>query len=87
MTQALIANTEVLERAVTPPDKTPWDSSKSAAYLGKSISHFQQTIPCRPDFPVSAKIAGGHPNWKASEVMEWVEAHWDRQARRRRSKK
>lgn len=77
---------KILLPSAVPLEKTPWGAKKCAAHLEISVSHFLQNIAPRPDFPKSRRIGDGHRKWKASEVTDWVMAHWDRPERNKAKK-
>jgi predicted DNA-binding transcriptional regulator AlpA len=60
-------------RAASVPFKGRWVSAATiGAMLECSPRKVLETYAPRPDFP-KANREGGHPRWKASEVLEWYE--------------
>lgn len=48
-----------------------WDVPDIARYTGKSVRWVQNTLR-RGDFPRGIRLAGGHPRWRAGDVIEWA---------------
>jgi len=47
------------------------DARGIAALLSSTPSNVLQRLACRPDFPKANRV--GHPRWKATEVLQWME--------------
>jgi len=60
--------------AASIPGKLRWlDTEGVGAMLGYSTAQVRDRLSQREDFPKPARIDGGHPRWKASEIDEWME--------------
>jgi hypothetical protein len=63
-----------------------WTAEHIAEYLNRNIAQTRQAILCLPDFPKPFRLPvvnstkRGHPLYKASEVIEWVEKYRERDA-------
>lgn len=93
-TQALNAFTRAIEsnnKPVTPLDKTYWLAEKCAGYLDIDVQTFRNQYASSPLFPcpIRLKTASGksHPRWNAQKVIDWVDAHAEEVARRRKPRK
>lgn len=66
-----------------PFDMQLWDISTIATYIHRSEASVRERLACRPDFPKARRLPsetgrrGGHPLYKAAEVIDWVEKHAD----------
>lgn len=68
-----------MRRLPVPLDVELWGIEDIAAYLKRSRSHVQQRYCPLPGFPRAIRLpGGGHPLYRASEVIEWAERHRDR---------
>jgi len=65
-------------KSASLPFKDRWlDASGVGALLGYSGRHVAERIACKPDFPRPVRLDGGHPRWKAAEVLAWAETKRD----------
>lgn len=67
-------------RPVVPLSVALWDIATVAAYLQRDPDSVRERIACLPDFPKpirlpSATKRGGHPLYKAAEVIQWAESY------------
>lgn len=96
-TKALQANTQAMQELIakldkpdTPLDNTLWGAAKCAGYFEVSVIHFKTRIAVVPNFPMSANLetinGKMNPKWKASEVVEWAMAHWDKKDIKRKAR-
>lgn len=61
-----------------PLEAQYWDAAAIASSLCVSADHFLRRIAPMPSFPKARRIpttgGRGHPRWKATEVLEWVDS-------------
>lgn len=72
--------------AASVPFGVRWlDAAAIGALIGYSGRHVAERIACKPSFPKPVRLDGGHPRWKVSEVLDWIEAQRDVVTGRRRT--
>ncbi len=69
---------ELLRRQDVPFDARLWTASDIGVYCDVSHRTVAERWAPRPDFPRAVRVAGGHPRWYASEVIEWVAGFQDK---------
>lgn len=56
-----------------------WDVATIAKYLKRSETQVRDRLICLPDFPKAFRLPSangrGHPLFRATEVISWVENH------------
>jgi predicted DNA-binding transcriptional regulator AlpA len=67
-----------LLRAREPNEHTLWTKEDIAEYLRVSPRTAAEIYAPQPTFPRAIRPGGGHPRWKALEVIEWAEKSRDK---------
>jgi predicted DNA-binding transcriptional regulator AlpA len=44
----------------------------------------RERLALKADFPKAARINGGHPRWKRSEILQWMEQQKEKTGGRKR---
>lgn len=65
-------------------DHRLWSAADIGRYVGKSARFILERAACRPDFPTSIRILGGHRRWEPSEIKAWARRHKSGQTNHRR---
>lgn len=65
-------------------DRRLWSADDVGRYLGKSARFVLERAACRPDFPASIRIMGGHRRWEPAEVKTWARRQRSGQTSHRR---
>jgi predicted DNA-binding transcriptional regulator AlpA len=77
--ESIAAALDRIARAAAIPISAKWlDTAGVGAILGYKAAQVRDRISVQPGFPVPLRINGGHPRWKASEILEWAEAERER---------
>lgn len=81
--EKLAAALEQRLRPAIPLSIDLWDISHIAAFVKRNESVVRERIACKPDFPAAIRLPTesgkrGHPLYKATEVIKWVEKHRER---------
>jgi predicted DNA-binding transcriptional regulator AlpA len=76
--ERLIAALEAIQRPPIPVEVDLWSYREIAAYFKRSESHAKKTITQQGDFPPAIRVAGGHPLWRAAQVVKWAASKQDR---------
>jgi predicted DNA-binding transcriptional regulator AlpA len=63
---------------VVPIEHQIWDAHQTAAYLGTSVSNFQQYVSPHPSFPRPIRIPNTkgqrmYPRWKAMDIINYAD--------------
>jgi predicted DNA-binding transcriptional regulator AlpA len=58
---------------VIPVDVDLWDVKHITAFLKFSENYVRTRVCVQPGFPSAIRITGGHPRWRARDVIEWAE--------------
>jgi hypothetical protein len=66
-----------------PLDVDLWDMETIGAYMKRDVSHIQQRVVNRPDFPHAIRLPsagkrGGQPLYKAIDVIRWTESYMEK---------
>ena len=71
-----------LRPASIPIQYDLWDIATIAQYLKREPSVVRERVACLPDFPKAIRLPAakgrGHPLYRASEVIAWVDSYKER---------